>query len=164
MLEPGVNHLTKRRDISLPILYGLKCNHPDKTELSEIIQRSQLALHERRVMEILEAIDAKGYLLWAALQERKRALAAIQRCPDEAGKRLLEVLLMGWFEQIPAFAQGGEVNLNLADEKKVEIPPQEFDPQELSSGLSSLSYRSVGLGLRQQIRQTPISLISDIKP
>jgi geranylgeranyl diphosphate synthase type I len=156
MWGPGAHHLTRYRDISLPVLYGLKCNHPDKDELTEIIQQDQLALHEQRVMEILDAIDAKGYLMWAALQERKRALEAIKPCPSEEGKQLLEAFLMGWFEQIPAFARGEEVNL--PDEKKVEVPQQEFDPKELSNGLSSLCYRSVGLGLRQQIRQTPFNL------
>ncbi len=160
MWGPGVHYQIRRRDLSLPILYGLKCDHPDQAELAELIQQDRLALHEQRVMEILKAIDAKSYLIWAALQERKRALEAIKLCPSEEGKQVLETFLLSLFEPIPAFARADE--FNLSDEKKVQVPQQKFDPNELSSGLPSLSYRSVGLGLRHQIRQTPFNLISSL--
>src|SRR3990172_325774 len=154
MEEPSKHLLPCHQDVNLPILYALKCNHPGKTELADIIQQDQLALHQQRVIEILDATDAKGYLMWAALQERKRALEAVKPCPNEEGKQLMEAFLMGWFEQSTAFA--GREEVNLPDEKKMEIPHREFDPKEMSSGLSSISYLSIGLGLRHQIRQTPL--------
>jgi hypothetical protein len=154
MWGPGEPHDNRRSDAGLPILYGLHCDHPDRAELAEIVQQDGLDRHHQRVMQILDAIDAKGYLIWAALQERKRALEALEPCPNEEGKQLLKKFLESRFEQIPAFARGDAENL--PDDKKVKVPGPQFDPEELSNGVLCLSYRSIGLGLRHQIRQTPL--------
>lgn len=154
MWGSGARPFSRSREAVLPVIYGLHCDHPDRGELGEIVRQDRLDLHHQRVMQILDAIDAKGYLIWAALQERNRALEALRPCPNEEGKQLLKTVLESRFDQIPASVKGDAEHL--PDDKKVDIPCRSFDPEELCSGISSLSYRSIGLGLRHQIRQTPL--------
>jgi geranylgeranyl pyrophosphate synthase len=140
--------------LTLPILYVLRCEHPTSAELSEIIQHDDVTAQSARVVEILDEVDAKGYLLWAALQERRRALLAIEACPDPDGRSDLEAFLLSWFEPIQEISS--EAKGSPAGPDRPEPPAQQFDPRELGAGMPSLAYRSVGLGLRQQVRQTPL--------
>lgn len=154
MWGSGDHRLSGHSITRLPILYGLQCDHPHRTELAEIVRQHGVDQHRQRVMEILDAIGAKDYLIWAALLERKRALRALEPCPNEEGKQLLKAFLASRLEQISAIA--GEDVENPPHAEKVKIPGPLFDPEELSDSIFSPSYRSIGLELRHQIRQTPL--------
>jgi geranylgeranyl pyrophosphate synthase len=146
---PGSN-----RKVSLPVLYALRCEHPAQAELMQIVRRDHLEIQRNRVLEILEETKAKEYLMWAAIQEQKRALEAIESCPDEEGKAFLKAFVIEWFKQIPNFAQIEKVDL--PDEKKLMIPTVELNTEERGNGIAALTHRSIGLGLRKQIRETPL--------
>jgi geranylgeranyl diphosphate synthase type I len=55
----------------------------------------------------LDKIDTKAFLIWAALQEREQALAAIRVCPNGEGVAALEAFVTGMF---------GDINLLLPNE------------------------------------------------
>ena len=86
--------------ISLPVLYGMHCDHKEKKELQTIVWQNKIVQNARRIKEILDHIDARSYLLWAALEERKKAVEAIQICPDEEGRNALTYYLNGVFGDI----------------------------------------------------------------
>ncbi len=152
-LKVDLRH-TGRGKIDLPVLYALKSEHPFKAELLKIVREGQLTLHQKRIREILEAVEAEKYLKWAALQERKRAMEALQLCPSEEGKKFLKAFLQEWFDRIPSFGSLDPKEMPI--ENQLKRTNSAFDPNEVRSGLVSLSYKSVGLGLRKQIRQTPL--------
>lgn len=141
---------------ALPLLYGLQAEHPDRTELKSLVDQDQAQLHQERLRKILDQIDAKGYLMWAALEERKKAAAAISQSPNPEGQVIAEAFLNAWFEQIPGFRQS-EADLEPAI-RQVPLPQRDLDLQQFSAGLPDLTYRSAGLGLRQRLRQTTLSI------
>ena len=57
-------------------------------------------LDDVEVKEILETIDTKEFLIWAALKEREKALAALGNCPDIEGRMALEAYITGMFGDI----------------------------------------------------------------
>lgn len=81
---------------TLPVIYALALDHPDRDELRAIVAEGALARSQARVREILEAVDARAFLGWAALQERRLALEALGRLrlpvteTERAGHRALE--------------------------------------------------------------------------
>jgi geranylgeranyl pyrophosphate synthase len=151
--KPDRWHPGRQPGMSLPLAYALKHDHPDRAELAGIVQQDQMASHQRRVADILRAINVEDYLLWAAMQERQRALEALAHCPEQ-GKQLLEDYLMSCFERIPTRVR--EEEIEPSDHRRLGVPAHAFDPGELSSSRSILSYQSIVLGLRNQLRQTPL--------
>jgi geranylgeranyl pyrophosphate synthase len=81
---------------TLPVVYAMALDHPARDELRGIVGRGELAEHAGRAREILEAVDARGFLAWAALEERRlalEALAEVRPAPGlaaRAGRRALE--------------------------------------------------------------------------
>jgi len=86
--------------ITLPVLYGLSVDHPDKDELEDIVNSGRIADKSMRIIEILNSIDTRKFLYWAALKERELALEALSYCPDPEGKEALESYITGMFGDI----------------------------------------------------------------
>ena len=86
--------------ITLPVLYGLSVNHPAKDELEDIVNSGSIADKSVRIIEILNSIDTRKFLYWAALKERELALEALSYCPDPEGKEALESYITGMFGDI----------------------------------------------------------------
>jgi geranylgeranyl diphosphate synthase, type I len=63
--------------ITLPLLYGLEMVHPGRDELREMVRERRLREEAGRVVELLDAIGTREFLVWTALQERDRSLAAL---------------------------------------------------------------------------------------
>jgi geranylgeranyl pyrophosphate synthase len=92
--------------VTLPVLYGLAVDHPARDELAKIVQRGSLAQHSEQVVQILELIDTREFLVWSAFEERKQAISCLQGLPatisDErqAGLDALtayaDLLMVGW--------------------------------------------------------------------
>lgn len=83
--------------VTLPVAFALDADHPARDELRALARAGALAASRARVREILHAVDARGFLVWAALREREHALAALQPLPVDggarrAGRRALEAL------------------------------------------------------------------------
>jgi geranylgeranyl diphosphate synthase, type I len=89
--------------VTLPLLYGLWLEHSRREELRSVVAGGRLAAEEERVREILDGIGARDYLVWVALQERDRAVAALERCPGVAGVTALSAYAT------TIFARMGEV-------------------------------------------------------
>ncbi len=98
-LPRGITDL-KQGKITLPLLYGLTKDHPEKDELKSLVSSNQIASHSERIKEILDNIDTKTFLIWAALKEREQALEAISACPDMEGRKALESFITGMFGDI----------------------------------------------------------------
>jgi geranylgeranyl diphosphate synthase type I len=86
--------------ITLPIMYGLSSEHPGRDELQMIVTSQTIVAHAERVKQLLDAIDTKGFLIWAALKQREEALAAISICPNPEGRAALEAYVTGMFGDI----------------------------------------------------------------
>jgi geranylgeranyl diphosphate synthase type I len=63
--------------------------HPARDELVLLVKENQVATNAERVREILDTIDTRSFMIWAALKERNQALEAISICPNTEGKQLL---------------------------------------------------------------------------
>ena len=87
----------KQGKVTLPLLYGLTTDHPKRDELVSLTRAGKVASREERIREILDSIDTKSYLMWAALKERDQALQAISLCPDSEGRQALEAYITGLF-------------------------------------------------------------------
>lgn len=103
----------KQGKFTLPLLYGLQFTHPEHDELLSIVTANKIATNAERIREILEHIDTKGFLIWAALKEREQARKAISICPNTDGKEVLESYITGMF---------GDINLLLKKENSTPIP------------------------------------------
>jgi len=75
--------------VTLPLLYGLSVEHGWREELQAIADGEELAAEAERVRKILDEIGARDYVVWVCLQERDRALAALERCPGATGVTVL---------------------------------------------------------------------------
>ena len=95
----GISDLEQGK-ITLPLLYALQCEHKAKDELMNIIQQNNIAHQAKRIKEILVDVDAKSYLLWAALKQRIAGLEAISILPDNEGRQILEAHFTGMFGDI----------------------------------------------------------------
>lgn len=100
-LSKGKSDLEQNK-VTLPVLYGLSVDHIGKAELENIVNSCRLADESNRVVEILNSIDTKKFLYWAALKERELALKALSNCPDPEGKEALESYITGMFGDIDA--------------------------------------------------------------
>jgi len=90
----------KQGKITLPLIYGLTTKHPRHDELVSLIRDGKIASHEGLIKEILDSVDTKSFLLWAALKERDQALKAISMFPDSEGRQVLEAYVTGLFGDI----------------------------------------------------------------
>ncbi len=90
----------QRGKVTLPVIYGLQLDHPCREELLILVETNRVAAYAPRVKEILEQIDVKSFLIWAALKERDQALDAISICPDFEGKEALTSFVTGMFGDI----------------------------------------------------------------
>ena len=95
----GINDLAQGK-VTLPLLYGLQLDHPKRDELLAFVANKQIATHAQRIEEILDHIDTRSFLIWAALKEREQALEALRVCPDVEGRELLECYITGMFGDI----------------------------------------------------------------
>lgn len=99
----------EQNKVTLPVHYGLAVNHPAKGELEDIINSGKIADKSERVIEILNSIDTKKFLYWAALKERELAIEALDCCPDPEGKEALESYITGMF---------GDIDILLSESEK----------------------------------------------
>ena len=105
LVDDGKTDL-KQGKVTLPLLYGLQSNHPDREELAMLVETNEFASQANRVREILDKIDTKSFLIWSALKERDLALKAISICPNQEGKEVLEAFLTGMFGDIDELLPG----------------------------------------------------------
>jgi geranylgeranyl pyrophosphate synthase len=135
--------------VTLPVLYGLTSKHPEKKELQTIVWQNKIIENARRVKEILDHIDTRSYLIWAALEERKKAIEVIQACPDEEGKNALTYFLNGVFGDIDEV-----LSLQAEDMKPsfLSIPVIQKNPGTFSEKKLGDVYRSVALSIRNSYR------------
>jgi geranylgeranyl diphosphate synthase, type I len=67
--------------ITLPVVYALTVAHARRGELVDLVESGELGQHAVRALEILESAGARQYAVWAALEERKRAVGMLERLP-----------------------------------------------------------------------------------
>lgn len=91
--------------LTLPLVYGISFDHPAREELKLIVQNNAVSANADRVQEILDNIEAKNFLIWAALKEREQALAALSICPNNEGKEALEAYITGMFGDIDSLVE-----------------------------------------------------------
>lgn len=145
----GDSDLTCGR-VTLPLLYGIHCDRPEREELIALIEHNQIALHSSRIKEILDSINTKGYLIWLALKQREKALQAIRVCPDEEGKLALESRFTGMFGNIKELLNE---NIKLSYTEPFEQGSKDFEIYNTNSKQPIYSYRSNGLSIRKKLRK-----------
>ncbi len=139
--------------ITLPLLYGMHCEHARLQELSQIVWQNRIAQEAGRIKEILDAIDTKSYLLWAALQQRTKAFEAIQILPDPEGKQALEFYFNALFGDMDeVLAQTAK----LEDPDKISILDKALNLSPKSKLQENTSYQSSALDIRHRLRFSQI--------
>jgi len=88
----GLNDLAMGK-ITLPVLYGLSVEHEERNELQALVNDNNLAVHVDRIRTILDKIHTRDFMIWAALQERKQAIAALNPCPGQDGVTALSAYM-----------------------------------------------------------------------
>lgn len=71
--------------ITLPVIYGLNVAHKRRDELQKLINDGSLTTESKRICEILDEIHTRDFMIWAALQERDKAVMALESCPGQQG-------------------------------------------------------------------------------
>lgn len=95
--------------ITLPVIFGLSVAHERREELNSLVNSGQMAVAANRVREILDSIHTRDFMVWAALQERERALTALALCPGNAGVTALSAYVTVMFARIEcAIRQGNK--------------------------------------------------------
>lgn len=84
--------------LTFPVWFALAREHEHRDELRCLVAQPQH--HEVRIRAILDGLDMRRYLVWAALEERDRAVAAIAACPEPAGLRILHAYLDDIFRDV----------------------------------------------------------------
>jgi geranylgeranyl pyrophosphate synthase len=90
--------------VTLPLVYALQRDHPDRDELVYLVENNLLSDQAERVREIFDLVDARSFMLWAALKEREQALAALEPCPDDHGRAALSAIITGMFGDLETLA------------------------------------------------------------
>ena len=103
--QPDGTSDLKRGKITLPLMYGLVSDHPERDELLSLVTANNVAAHADRIKQILEHIDTKGFLIWAALKEREQALNSLTIIPNDVGREALEFYVTGMFGDVDALLQ-----------------------------------------------------------
>lgn len=88
--------------LTLPLIYGLTADHEGRSELATFVRNGQIAAFAQRIKQILDSIDTKQFLLWAAIQQRDEALKALALCPNSDGRAALEAYITSMFGDLDA--------------------------------------------------------------
>lgn len=95
----GITDLEQGK-VTLPIIYALNCDHPHRKELYHLVANQAIKANKERILEILNIVDAKSFLIWAALKEREKAIDALSTCNDQEGVQILDSYITGMFGDI----------------------------------------------------------------
>ncbi len=87
----------KQGKVTLPLVYGMTRDHPCRDELVAVVNNGRVAEEAARIKEILDGIDTRDFMIWAALKERDEALEALAGCPEGEGKDALVFFITGMF-------------------------------------------------------------------
>ncbi|HEU4780776.1 MAG TPA: polyprenyl synthetase family protein [Steroidobacteraceae bacterium] len=101
--------------VTLPVLYGLAIEHEALDELADIVYSGGLRMSADRVREILDCFDTREFLVWAAFEERRQALALVT--PPQSTESGIDAAHCG---ELRAYVDGLMVGWEalLADEKR----------------------------------------------
>lgn len=89
----------QRGKISFPVVHALETAHARQKELKSIVEAGKLAESAELVMEILRTAESKEFVLYAALQERQRALDFLGYLPVSGARATLEMYLETVFSE-----------------------------------------------------------------
>lgn len=98
--EPTRTSDLVRGKITLPIIYGLTTQHNRKEELQQLIMDRDFSSDSNQILEILDSIDTRHFMVWTALRERERALKTLLNCPGKHGVLALTKYMTAMFEHI----------------------------------------------------------------
>ena len=96
----------ERSRVTLPLLYALRLDHPASAELRAFVSGDHPGPRTDRIRELLDELDTRKFLVWAALKERERALSALSPCPDSAGQDALTSMITGLFGDVDELQAG----------------------------------------------------------
>jgi geranylgeranyl diphosphate synthase, type I len=97
--SPGAGDLGIGK-VTLPVLYGLTVDHAGREELQKLADQGRLAEQANRVRVILDRAGAREFVVWAALQERDRAVAAVAGLPGSCGVAVLGDYVTALFARV----------------------------------------------------------------
>lgn len=82
---------------TLPVLYGMAFEHEGRDDLRVMFETESLGRNAERVRRLLDRINTREFLLWAAIAEREQAIEELGICPNPNGARLLEIFVNSLF-------------------------------------------------------------------
>jgi geranylgeranyl diphosphate synthase type I len=121
--------------VTLPIVYALSCDHPDRGLLETIVSDAQVARYHHTIRQILDRIDVRAFLVWAALQQREKALQALGPVPTGTGTAFLNDFITGCFGNIDELLQGSAAQDRVGTERARQVLSRDLPAGPLWSGL-----------------------------
>ena len=88
--------------LTFPIWFALEQASEDSNTLEGIVKGADRGGREAEILEILDRLDMRRAVLWAALDERDRAMDLIATCPETDGQRLLQMYMDHVFKDVAA--------------------------------------------------------------
>lgn len=143
----GISDL-ERGKVTLPVVYALSCEHDDRDLLRSIVKEGEMPRHQHTIREMLDRIDTRAFLLWAALQHRDKALAALDSIAANAGTQFLQDFITGSFGNIDELLQGSDVGDPQARQVLSRASPSAIPPGLVETP----AFRSAALTIRQSLR------------
>ena len=83
--------------LTLPVLYAASLEGASADELRLIVATGGLDASADRVVELLDRLETRSFLIWAALKEREQALASLAACTGQPGRNVMEAWATGMF-------------------------------------------------------------------
>ncbi|PAX54537.1 polyprenyl synthetase family protein [Brunnivagina elsteri] len=71
--------------VTLPVIYGCNLAHEQREKLQFLVNSGQIAAYEFQIRNILDSINTRDFIIWAALKEREQALASLDPLPQQEG-------------------------------------------------------------------------------
>jgi geranylgeranyl diphosphate synthase type I len=141
--------------VTLPIVYALSCDHPDRDLLESIVHDGRIAAHHHAIRQILDRIDVRTFLIWAALQHREKALRALEPVPAGPGPAFLNDFITGCFGNIDELLSGAATPESVDTARARGIVTRDLPAAGPVGFAVTPVYRSSALAIRRSLRDEP---------
>ncbi|MCB9235288.1 MAG: polyprenyl synthetase family protein [Bacteroidia bacterium] len=138
--------------VTLPLIYGLTCEHENQALLERYANEGLVSLHAAEIRQILDGIETRKFLVWSALQHRQQGLEALADAGDNEGTRYLTDFFNGFFADLDyLLEENGQEAYSLSAVGQILGRGTEEKP--VTPYVETPEYTSESLGMRALLRR-----------